>query len=138
MVEAVIRKFTSDEPEAALRRAVTDMIPRRLSDIIWACSGFGLRPMPSTLDALGQASGGLIRKMSPQMVSNMLYGYAALPRTATYDTRDAGCWRCRWRRVQEDGSILQRAPEEQAVFEECLPNMGTLYARSRLMTQTVR
>ena len=32
------------------------------------------------------------------------------------------------RRVQEDGSILQRAPEEQAVFEECLPNMGTLYA----------
>ena len=31
------------------------------------------------------------------------------------------------RRVQEDGSILQRAPEEQAVFEECLPNMGTLY-----------
>jgi hypothetical protein len=26
--------------------------------------------------------------MSPQGVSNMLYGYAAMPRTATYDTRD--------------------------------------------------
>ena len=140
-LEAALRRVVtmSEVPLAeSLRRAVTDMIPRRLSDIIWACSGFGLRPMPSTLDALGQASGGLIRKMSPQMVSNVLYGYAALPRTATYDTRDAGCWRCRWRRVQEDGSILQRAPEEQAVFEECLPNMGILYARSRLMTQTVR
>ena len=30
--------------------------------------------------------------------------------------------------MQEDGSILERAPEEQAVFQECLPNMGTLYA----------
>ena len=68
---------------------VTDMIPQHLSNIIWAYSKFGLRPMPSTLDVLKQVSGGLIRKMSPQMVANMLYGYAALPCTATYDTCDA-------------------------------------------------
>ena len=72
----------------SLRRAVTDMIPRRLSDIIWAYSKFGLRPMPETLDALKQVAGGLIREMSPQMVANTLYGYVALPRTATCDTRD--------------------------------------------------
>merc|ERR1719428_758207 len=44
--------------------------------------------MPETLDAIEQIAGGLIRNMSPQEVSNTLYGYAALPRTATYDSRD--------------------------------------------------
>ena len=42
--------------------------------LIWAYSKFGLRPMPSTLDALKQVSGGLIRKMSSQEVANTLYG----------------------------------------------------------------
>ena len=50
------------------------MIPQHLSNIIWAYSKFGLRPMPSTLDALKQVSGGLIRKMSSQEVANTLYG----------------------------------------------------------------
>merc|ERR1719506_1132066 len=65
------------------------MIPQDMSSIIWAYSKFGLRPMPETLDALEQVAGGLIRKMTPQGVANTLYGYAALHRTATYDTRDA-------------------------------------------------
>ena len=90
-LEAALRRVVtmSEVPLAeSLRRAVTDMIPRRLSDIIWAYSKFGLRPMPETLDALKQVAGGLIREMSPQMVANTLYGYVALPRTATCDTRD--------------------------------------------------
>merc|ERR1719486_138921 len=45
--------------------------------------------MPETLDAFNQVAEGLIRKMSPKEVANTLYGYASLPRTATYDTRDA-------------------------------------------------
>jgi len=76
-----------DEFEKALRRVVTDMIPQEFSNIIWAYPKFGLRPMPETLDALKQVAGGLIRKMSPREVATTLYGYAALPRTVTYDTR---------------------------------------------------
>ena len=64
------------------------MIPQALSNINWAYSKFGLRPIPETLDALKQVAPGLIRKMSPQQVSNTLYGYASLSRTATDDTRD--------------------------------------------------
>jgi hypothetical protein len=63
------------------------MIPQEFSNIIWAYPKFGLRPMPETLDALKQVAGGLIRKMSPREVATTLYGYAALPRTVTYDTR---------------------------------------------------
>ena len=44
--------------------------------------------MPESLDALKQVAPGLIRKMKPQEVSNTLYGYASLSRTATDDTRD--------------------------------------------------
>merc|ERR1719428_201317 len=44
--------------------------------------------MPETLDAIEQIAGGLIRNMSPLEVVKTLYGYAALHRTATYDTRD--------------------------------------------------
>merc|ERR1719174_59135 len=64
------------------------MIPQDMSHIIWGYSKFGVRPMPETLDAFKHVAGALIRKMNPQEVANMLYGYAALPRTATYDTRD--------------------------------------------------
>merc|ERR1719201_2586231 len=45
--------------------------------------------MPKTLDAFKQVADGLIRKMNPQEVANTIYGYAALPRTATYVTREA-------------------------------------------------
>ena len=44
--------------------------------------------MPKTLDAFKQVADGLIRIMNPQEVANTLYGYAALPRTATDGTRD--------------------------------------------------
>ena len=44
--------------------------------------------MSETLDALKQMTPSLIRKMIPQQVSNTLYGYASLSRTATDDTRD--------------------------------------------------
>ena len=30
--------------------------------------------------------------------------------------------------VAEDSSIIERTPEEQAIFDECLPSMGVLYS----------
>ena len=68
--------------------------------------------MPETLDALEHVAGGLIRKMSPQGVANTLYGYAALPRTATDQTRDTAM------------SVVPLAELEEAI-ERVAPDMNS-------------
>ena len=68
--------------------------------------------MPETLDALEHVAGGLIRKMSPQGVVNTLYGYAALPRTATDQTRDTAM------------SVVPLAELEEAM-ERVAPDMNS-------------
>merc|ERR1719174_3447545 len=85
------------------------MIPQDMSHIIWGYSKFGVRPMPETLDAFKHVAGALIRKMNTQQVANTLYGYAALPRTATYDTRDTAMSEVPLAELEE--AIEQVAPD---------------------------
>lgn len=37
------------------------------------------------------------------------------------------------RTVAEDGSVIERTDEEEAVFQECLPSMGTLYSINQVL-----
>jgi hypothetical protein len=116
-----------DELEATLRHKVTDMIgggrdplnPQGFATTIWAYSKFGLWPTPSTLDALKQVAGGLIRRMDPQAVANTFYGYAALPRTASYDTRDT---------VMSDVPLL----ELEEAIERVAPHMTSQHVANTI------
>jgi hypothetical protein len=68
-----------DELEAAIQRVVTDMNPKTLSTILMSYPKIGLRPTPSTLEALELVAERLVHEMTdPREVSDMLYGYANL------------------------------------------------------------